>query len=614
MTQGNNDLPNPPVGSSRLRVADLVVDLDRSSVVRDGRVIDLPDLSFRLLAVLIRQAPERVDKDQIIAEVWDGVVVSDETLAQRVSLLRQALGESSQQPRYIQAIRGRGYRLIPHVRSVANRPTRPVAKLALGAALVLVACVLAIRWSGDSAPNAGDSPAIADVLAVLPFRDMSERQDHQFFADGMHEELLRQLSAIDNLALISRTSVEPYRQTDLGLPEIARRLGASAVLEGSVRIDEDRLRITVQLIDAASDEHVWSESYDSVLSVQSIFEIQGDVANRIANALQLQYVEKQLAKDALPTNNMNAYNLYLLGRYHTFKQTPADLASAVDFLERAIVLDSQFAEAWATLGWAYSFQGTAYGGQRPHDVYPKAKEAALRAIALDAQLADARSLYADILTWYDWDFAAAEQEYLRTIDLDPLNVLGYALFLSTQERHDEAIELIERRLAVSPDDVYVRINAGWRYFHAAQFDKAIAAAERSAQHADAGTLLGWSLLASGNIERAIQVFESDIETGGRDSQRIANLAAAKFYAKRRDEALILLAELETKAKVEYVSPAVFATLHFSAGEPDEAFEKLNESLAQHDRELIFLPVSLSTAGYRNDSRYEELIRKIGFDE
>jgi TolB-like protein/DNA-binding winged helix-turn-helix (wHTH) protein len=614
MSQSKKHLPKPPVGGSRLRVADLVVDLDRSSVVRDGRVIDLPDLSFRLLAALIRQAPERVDKDQLIAEVWDGVVVSDETLAQRVSLLRQVLGETSQQPRYIQAIRGRGYRLIPQVSSVAIQPTLPVAKLALGAALILIAFVLAIRWLADTESNAGESPAIADALAVLPFRDMSEGQDHQFFADGMHEELLRQLSAIDNLALISRTSVEPYRQTDLGLPEIALRLGASAVLEGSVRIDGDHLRITVQLIDAASDEHVWSGSYDSVLSVQSIFEIQGNVASRIANTLKLQYVEQRFANVALPTNNMDAYNLYLLGRYHTFKQTPADLASAVEFLERAIVLDSQFAEAWATLGWAYSFQGTVYGGQRPHDVYPKAKEAALRAIALDARLADARTLYADILTWYDWDFAAAEQEYLRAIDLDPLNVLGYALFLSTQQRHDEAIERIEQRLAASPEDTYVRINAGWRYFHAGQFDKAIAAAGASTQHSDAGTLLGWSLLGSGNIERAIRVFESDIESGGRDSQRIANLAAANFYAKRRDEALGLLAELEAKAKVEYVSPAVFATLHFSAGEPDEAFEKLNESLAQHDRELIFLPVSLSTAGYRDDSRYGELIRKIGFDE
>jgi tetratricopeptide (TPR) repeat protein len=160
----------------------------------------------------------------------------------------------------------------------------------------------------------------------------------------------------------------------------------------------------------------------------------------------------------------------------------------------------------------------------------------------------------------------------------------------------------------------VRINAGWRYFHAGQFDKAIAAAEASTQHADASTLLGWSLLGIGNIERAIQVFESDIESGGRDSQRIANLAAANFYAKRRDEALGLLAELEAKAKVEYVSPAVFATLHFAAGEPDEAFERLNESLAQRDRELIFLPVSLSAAGYRDDSRYGDLIRKIGFDE
>lgn len=614
MTQAETQLPAPLVAGSRLRVADLIVDLDRLNVVRDGIAIDLPDLSFRLLAALIRHAPERVDKDQLIAEVWDGVVVSDETLTQRVSLLRRALGETSQQPRYILAIRGRGYRLIPDVSVVAKRPAKRVVKLTLGAALILLVLVVPIRWSINSDSHTSDSTATAASLAVLPFRDMSEGRDQQFFADGMHEELLRRLSAIDNLALISRTSVEPYRQSDLSLPEIARRLGAGTVIEGSVRIDNGRLRVTVQLINAASDEHVWSESYDSELSVQSIFEVQEDVADQIAGVLQLQYVDKRPATVALPTNNIDAYNLYWLGRYHTFRQTPVDLSLAVELLERAIALDSQFAEAWATLGWAYSFQGTAYGRQRPHDVYPKAKEAALRAIALDARLADAHSLYADILTWYDWDFAAAEQEYLRTMELDPLNVLGYALFLSTQRRHGEAIQLIERRLAASPEDSYVLINAGWRYFHAAQFDKAIASAEASMQHADAGTLLGWSLLGSGKVDQAIRVFESDIDSAGRDSRRIANLAAANFYAGRHVEARNLLVELKDKASEHYISPAIFASLHFSAGESNEAFAKLNEALAQHDRELIFLPVALSIAGYRDDPRYEELIRKIGLDQ
>lgn len=595
-----------------MRVGDLIVDLDRLRVTRDGAAIELPDLTFRLLATLIRHAPERVSKDQLIAEVWGDVVVSDETLAQRGSLLRHALGDDSQNPRYLQSVRGRGYRLIPDVRSENVRPAKRIGTLAVGAALILLGLVVAMRWSANVAHETNDSSIAMQALAVLPFEDISKDQDKQYFADGMHEELLQRLSSVDDLPLISRTSVEPYRQSTLGLRDIARQLGAGAVLEGSVRIDDDRLRITVQLIDAASDEHVWSQSYDREMSVQSIFETQADVADRIARALQLQYSTKDSNEDALPTDDLVAYNQYLLGRYHTFQQTPANLALAIKFLSRAIEIDNQFAEAWATLGWAYSFQGTAYGQERPHDVYPKAKEAALRALALDAELADARSLYADILAWYDWDFAAAEREYRHTIELDPLNVLGYALFLSTQQRHTEAIQLVNRRLAADPDDPYVGINVGWRYFHAAQFDDAVALAQESEQHPDATTLLGWSLLGRGDADKAIDVFSADIEVNGREARRVSNLAAAHFYAGQEDAARGLMEELQSQAADSYVPAMILAPLHFLAGEPDEGFAQLSEAVAQHDRGVIFLPVALPFADYREDPRYKALVRQIGF--
>lgn len=597
--------------SRRLRVDDLLVDLDQAAVSRGGEPIDLPELSFRLLAALVRHAPERVDKDQLIAEVWDGAVVSDETLAQRVRLLRQALGEDSQNPRYITAVRGRGYRLIPDIAADEPFTGRHSPALARGAVVFVAAALALLFWIWSDDPVNDPTGTGLVTLAALPFKDMSAGGGHQFFADGMHDELLSRLASINGIAVISRTSVEPYRDSKLSLPDIAEALGADIVMEGSVRIDEDRLRITVQLIDAATDEHRWAESYDRELSVQSIFTIQQEVAEQVARALEVGQVAARGGSGPLPTDSLEAYNLYLLGRYHTFQQSPGDLEQAIALLEQATRIDAGFAEAYAVLGWAWSFLGTEYGRHRPRDVYPRAREAALRALSLDANLADARTLYADILTWYDWDFEAAEREYRKTVELEPLNVLGYALFLSTRERHEEAIAMIEKRLLATPEDSYVRVNAGWRYFHAGRYDRAVAAAQAGAQHADSASLLGWSRLAQGDRDGAIDAFEADIERQGRGPRQIANLAAANFRVGRFEVARGLLQELQGMSEAAYVSPALVAAVHFAAGDADEGFRLLGEAVQQRSRDLIFLRVSWILEGYRDDPRYRQLLAQVG---
>ena len=599
---------------SRLRVGDLVVDLNRRTVRRGAELLDVTDRSFRLLEALIRHALEPVSKDTLIAEVWDDAVVSDETLAQRVRLLRQSLGDDSQNPRYVAAVRGRGYRLVADIgdAAVERSASRPRIVVIAGAVAVIIALFLA--WQFVPRPATQVDVRKSDVLAVLPFSDLSAGQDQQFFADGMHEELLSRLASIDDLAVISRTSVERFRGSDASLPDIADQLGADAVIEGSIRVDDDQVRITVQLIDAASDEHIWAGNFDRQLSMQDIFSLQMDVAARIAESLELEYSGAADGGNQLPTQSVDAYNLYLLGRYHTFKQTRQDLEQAVGYLEQAVDIDPEVAEAYATLGWAYGFLGSEYGMRLPRDVYPKAREAALRAIAIDADLADARSLYADILTWYDWDFAAAEREYLKTMELDPLNVLGYALFLSTRERHDEAISLVEARLAADPQDPYVRINAGWRYLSAGQPDKAIAAAIAAAGHRDSFPLMGWSRLAQNDADAAVDIFEAAIESDGRTPGNVANLAVAYYRSDRPADGEQLLEELEEFAIDNDVSPALLAGVCFSAGDADRGFALLDKAFEQRRRDMIFLRVTETLRGYRDDPRYLELIEKVGLHE
>tara|TARA_R110002096_G_scaffold20690_1_gene67903 strand:+ start:3882 stop:5666 length:1785 start_codon:yes stop_codon:yes gene_type:complete len=591
-----------------MRVGDLVVDLEKRVVRRSSTQLDLPDRSFRLLEALIRRAPDEVSKDRLIREVWDDAVVSDETLAQRVRLLRQSLGDDSQNPRYIASVRGRGYRLIAEPCEPVSIPEhhRGIAKWLVVAAVTLFG--LALAWQITQKPAPVDKRP--ETLAVLPFADLSADGDHQFFADGMHEELLSRLATIDGLSVISRTSVERYRDTEVSLPAVGAELGATAIIEGSIRVDGDRLRVTVQFIDATTDEHVWAKSFDRQLSVQDIFDLQTEVANEIAEALQVQGQGKAIRNVGLPTNSIEAYNLYLLGRYHTLKQSTLDLERAVEFLQQAIDIDPEFAGAYAWLGWAYSFLGAEYGTYRPTEMYPLAKAAALHAIALDADLADARTLYAATLTWYDWDFEAAEREYLKAVELDPMNVLGYAVFLSARERHDEAIAMVERRLAAEPGNPFVLVNAGWRYLHAGLTDKAIAAGEAAAKHHDSAILIGLSRLAEGDPEAAIAVFEEAIRSQGRSPLNVRFLAVANYRDGRQAQGDALLSELEGYAAENYLSPALFAHVYFAAGDADRGFAALEEAFEERSREMIFLRVTELLRGYRDDPRYLDLVARV----
>jgi TolB-like protein/DNA-binding winged helix-turn-helix (wHTH) protein/Tfp pilus assembly protein PilF len=596
----------------RFRVGDLEVDLDRQFVKRDGQLIELPELSFRLLAVLVRRAPDNVSKDDLMQDVWGSVVVGDETLAQRVRLLRQALVEGSKSPKYISSVRGRGYRMICDVTpwAAAEKKSKKhwILRITLAAVLLSIAYLL-------FEPDLGDEPLPVDVssIAVLPFADLSPDQTYRYFADGMQDELLTRLAKLDGVEVLSRTSLEVYRTTDLSLPEIASAIGAGSVIEGSIRIADDRVRITVQLINAETDRHMWAESFERELSVQNIFSIQEEVAEKIAQALQLEYKAIPLnAQGAMPTSNIDAYDAYLLGRYHTFRQTPADLALAVNYLETATSLDPEFAEAYASLGWAYGFLGTNYGQQLPREFYPKAKEAALKALSLDSELADARSLYADILTWFDWDFAAAERKYRKTVELDPLNVLGYSLFLSSQQRHDEAIRLVERRLAASPNDSYVHINAAWRFYHARDYARAIEEAMLAGDHTDARSVLIASYLVSGETEQAIELAEMAVRVEENNPRRLANLAYVYFKAGETEKGESLLADLESIAGEQFVSPDASAEVYFAAGDADKGFAMLQKAFDVRTRGMIFLQVNHAFDGYREDPRYQDLIWAIGF--
>src|ERR1700683_2319726 len=445
-------------------MGDLVVDTGRQSVIRAGAPIALPKLSYELLLVLMRAAPDVVTVDKLMREVWPGLVVSPETVSKRVTLLREALGEDSQAPRYIATLRGRGYQIVTEVTienqtevqaapptleaanpSIVQAPRRPVrgrAYLIVGA--LLVVSVAAVAWQywarhPRSASAADISlPAPGRSVAVLPFLDMSEAKDQEYFADGMTEAIIDLLTKIPELRVPARTSSFYFKGKPANVSDIGRELRVAHVLEGSVRKSGNRLRITAQLIRTDNGYHVWSETYDR--NADDIFEVQDEIAAQVAQAMQLRLLDSAKSRQQAPPN-LEAYALLLEGRFFGRRNNQQDRERSIDLYRRATEIDPSYALAWAWLSTGYTVQ-TLSGWSPPAPGYARARAAALRAIELNPDLADGHGALGQVLESCDWDWARAKTEYQRAFALDPRNVriLNLSGHLAMDEgRLDDAI-------------------------------------------------------------------------------------------------------------------------------------------------------------------------------
>ena len=602
------------------RIGDLLLDPRQRLLRRGTESIRLPKLSYELLLSLVRHAPGIVTTDQLLNEIWENVVVGDETVKQRVSLLRQALGDSSEKPEYIEVIRGVGYRLIAPVSAAVQEQKH---SLRLRSAAMVVLGLLAIGAAAMWFDRAGEKdvepgPDTPWSIAVLPFEDLSAGGDQAYFSDGIHDEIISRLSKIDMLAVTSRTSVLPYRNAAKNLREIAGELGVNLIIEGSVRHSDSRVRITVQLIDADNDNHLWSENYDRPLSVSNLFAIQSDVAEQIARALETELTVEELDELAqLPTDNLDAYNSYLLGRYHLWRGNAQDLRLSIGFFEEAIEFDSEFSRAYVGLGQALTFVGTSYGWMAPQEAFPLAEKQVAEALRLEPDSVQALALRADILTWYQWRWREAEEAYRKAMEIDEDIVLGYAILLSILNRNDEAVQLVETLSSRYPRDHWIRTNAAWRFLAAGDPRRAIAEAsvaiEIDDSYGDAFGSRGWAYLAIGEADQAIQDFERHANLQNRSPIALSYLAIGNISAGNRDDAMNLLNEIKQLKSTSFVPPEIFARVYVALGDFDEAILWLDRAYDARSRGLIFLNANASWDPIRNDPRFQSLLQKMHLD-
>ncbi|MDX1405073.1 MAG: winged helix-turn-helix domain-containing protein [Woeseiaceae bacterium] len=425
----------------------MVIDIPAQRVTRGDEQITLPNLSFDLLKTLIRHSPNVVTHDQLMDEVWPGIVVSQDTVAKRVNLLRTSLGDESANPRYVSLVRGRGYRLAQPVEKLNREPPagRVVMRATLGGVLALVLVTGLIQlWD--------DHPA-EKSLAILPFSNLSGDQQAQSLTDGIQIDLLTRLVKIGALRVISRTSMQRYRDSDKSIQDIANELGVATVLEGNVQRSSNKIRISVQLTDAQSNKHLWAEDYDRELSAENLFSIQSEISQEIVRALQLVLTGEQNARlAAVPTVNLDAYTEYVMGKQELARRTGPALGRSQRHFEKAIELDPEYALAYVGLADALALQ-TVFGSLERDASFAPRQAAIDEALQLDPTSGEAYSSLAALRSQQGQQ-DQAERYYLRAIELSPNYATAFhwysAEYLAGSGRYRDALPYLRRAIELDP--------------------------------------------------------------------------------------------------------------------------------------------------------------------
>ena len=470
---------------------------------------------------------------------------------------------------------------------------------------------------GAPAPSPGWS------IAVLPFSNLSPDPGNEYFSEGITEEIINTLAQLPGLQVAARSSSFAFKGKGAELAEIGAKLRVSAVLEGSVRQAGNRVRVTVQLVNVTNGYHLWSERYDRELD--DIFAIQDAIARTVAHRLELTLagpLGAALVKP--PTQNLEAYQLYLRGRY-LWNQRGAGIVKALECFQRALSLDEGFAQAHAGVADAYTLLAF-YGFRSAREVMPRAKAAAERALALDEGIAEAHSSMGVIQWLYDWNWGAAERELKRAIALNPRYIVArhwYAALSASRQRLDEAVAEDERSVEIEPLSVFANVQLGLALLVAGRTAQAIEqvhkAIELDPHFALAHWLLGCAYASESRYEDALSELTAAVELSNRLPAMVAALAAGYVEADRAEPARQLLGELRARAGREYVPAQSFAVVCAAVGETDEAFVWLEKACEEHDVTLAFLRDRLRPASafglpsLRGDPRYQALLRRIGLE-
>jgi TolB-like protein/DNA-binding winged helix-turn-helix (wHTH) protein/Tfp pilus assembly protein PilF len=624
------------------------VSLQSGEMRKGGVRIKVQQQPMKLLEILLERPGEVVTREELRSRVWADESFGDFDQAVNIAIakLRSALGDSAENPRFIETLPKRGYRFIADVSVVDPDaplkepesspgdlsatesvhklqgagltvtpkrwmwPTRPVI---VALALLLVLLILSV-WLFRSR---GRAPTGIRSLAVLPLDNLSADTSQNYFADGMTDELITDLAQISALRVISRTSVMTYKGARKPLPQIARELNVDAVVEGTVLRSGDQVRITAQLIDASTDKHLWSQSYEGDL--RDTLALQNSVARAIADQIQINLTpQEQAALKSTKVVNPEAYESYLKGRYFWNKRTADGLKVALAYFNQAIEEDPKYAQAYSGLADTYVLLGDwEYGVLTPNEAFPKAKAAAIKALELDNTLSDAHTSLAS-LGMFDWDWRSAGEEFRRAIELNPGYATAhqwYAWHLNLLGRKSEAIAEMRKAESLDPLSLIISADMADVLFVVGLYDESIRQSRKTLEmdpnFAIAHFELGQAYAQKRMYSEAIAELERAIALSGSSTTFKSNLAYTYAVSGRRNEALKILND-STGRSNGFSDASEIALIYTGLGDNDQAMAWLDKAYPER-----FNPSILLRPGFdplRSDSRFQSLVHRVGLPQ
>jgi len=630
------------------------LDVSERLLQRDGKRVPITDKAFDTLCVLVRRSGELVGKDLLMNEVWADAIVEENNLDQKISMLRQALGERKGKEKFIETVRGHGYRFLPEVHRVEtelttndlaseqidpetavaddkvsgsqsdNEGTAPQSsprstsaiKWAVPAVIGIAIVVVVAIFIFENQTQADNAPI--ESIAVLPFVNAAQDPNAEYLSDGLTESLINRLLSLSNLKVMSWGSVFQYKVEVQDPQKAGKELNVQAVLTGSVKQLGDQLVINVSLDDTKSGRHVWGEQY--VRRFAYVLAVQNDIAQDVSRNLRIKLTktdEQRIAKRY--TDNVEAYNFYAKGMYEWNKHTQQDLEKGIKYFDQALEQDPNYALAYSGLADSYGVLGGSY--LPPREAFPKAKEYAAKALALDNDLADAHASMGAITLFYDWDFAKANEELTQALTIDPNNVGAHHIrgdYLEISGRFDEAIAERKLSLEIDPRSPLRNMVSGATYYFARRTDEAVTQLEKTVEleprFYPAYFWLGQAYEQKKLPAKAIATYEDGISRSERNPMLVAALGHAYAVLGQREKAKEVLDELANLSKNSYVNPYFFAIVYAGLGDLDQTFAWFEKAFQDRSNYLLWLNVEPLFDPIRDDPRFRELLVRVGLEQ
>ena len=616
----------------------------------DGELIPLTPKVFETLLYLVENHGRIIEKDELMEALWSDTIVEENNINKNISVLRRILGEKQGENRYIATVPGRGYKFVSPVTvsefPVLHRPDSPVErdgpgdhsaipkgpnegplesassstqptattgpnrKLIATAVLGLLVCALSIAYFWRK--PAPDDP-LARTVAVLPFKPLAAGDRDEILEMGMADTLIAQLSNNPDMVVRPLASVRRFGGLEQDPMIAGRELGVDSVLDGSLQRIGDSIRVNVRLIRTNDGASLLSETFDEKFT--DIFSLQDRIARKVSGALKARL---GIPAQKHSTENVEAYRLYLQGRYHALKSTPPEIRQGIDYYRRAIDADPNYALAFAGVAQAYAALPIT-SDVPPTEAFPQAKAAALRALEIDPELAEARIILGVIEFWYEWRWAEAETELKRAIETDPNNPDAhrfYGVLLTVTGRGDESVSELEIARELDPLSLIVNALKSQAFFFnnrdAEALDQADKTLEIEPNFWIAHLMRSRILIRQGKLVEAVEAAKRAETFSGGNSEAVSLSAYALAKSGRRDEAVAILEILKSKAAVGYVPAYNLATIYNGLGRREEALQQLEAAVQSRDGRMILLKVDPKWDDIRSDPRFADVLRRSHF--